>query len=316
MIHLGCGLEFQQPSIVAEALAGACVHETWPGTFLLPTEEFVRLNESRPGQSLLQIIEGLGKDPAIRNGVKHTDPFNKIADGLLTRVGPGQLAPYLSQFTLGLDPSPDDLQSKMIDLVYTCAYMLAGAQQPDKREAFDFITLHTATMCAFYPVILAQGWLSSADKARLLEGGARTSAVMYAACGDPELHSRRILDYVPRYPDHGWPELINRSIVYRDEGHAAKLVRALWCIEQLGEPAPGFPIAKADLIKIAHMGMDSIELAFDEANGNRLPAAAPEIMARVGYGGEMVVDNMTRWVYYGGLERAWDHIREVEGARS
>lgn len=312
VIHLGCGLEFQQPSLVAEALAGACVHETWPATFLLPTEDYVQSNKDVPSRSLLEMLNSMRNDPAIRNGVKHTDPFNKIADGLLTRVKPEQLTPYLSQFQLGSDPAPEELRRKMADLVYTCAYIIGAAQQAGKREAMDFVTLHTATMCVFYPVFLAQDWLSTRDKARLLEAGARTSAVMYAACGSPELDPRRILDYVPQRPRDGWPELFRRAIVYRDEGHAAKLVRALYGAEQLGEPAPGFPIARADLIKIAHMGMDSIELAFDETDGNRLPAAAPGIMARVGPGGEMVVNNMTRWIFYGGLEKSWDHIPELQ----
>jgi oxidoreductase AflY len=224
-------------------------------------------------------------------------------------VTPDELSPYLSQFQV--KPGPEDLQRKMKDLMYTSMYILAAAQQPGKRVAMDFVTLHSATTSVFYPVILAQEGLTNVNKARILETAGRTSATMYAACGSPTLDTRAILDYQPRFPEHGWPELIHRAIVYRDEGHAAKLVRALYSTEQLGEPMPGFPISKADLIKIAHMGIDSIELAFDEKNGNGKPAAGPGIMARVGHGGEMVVNNMTRWIFYGGLEHSWDHIPEV-----
>jgi oxidoreductase AflY len=313
VIHLGCGLEFQQTNIVAEALAGACVHETWPAKFLLPTEDYVRSHpEGLSRRPLLEILNSMRNDPVIRNGVKHTDPFNKAADGLLMRVTSDHLAPYLSQFRLGPDPKPEELQSAMVDLMYTCAYIVGAAQQPGKREAMDFVTLHTATLSAFYPVFLAQDFLSSSDKARLLEAGARTSAVMYAGCGSPALYADRILDYKPRRPDEGWSELIQRAIVYRDEGHAVKLVRALYSTEQLGEPPAGFPIARKDLLLIAHMGMDSIEMAFDEVTPNRLPAAAPSVMERVGAGGEMVVNNMTRWVFYSGLEKAWDHIPELK----
>ncbi|RYC61654.1 hypothetical protein CHU98_g4560 [Xylaria longipes] len=316
VIHLGCGLEFNQPSIVAEALAGACVHETWPAAFLLPTEDYIQSNKDVPSRPFLDTLNSLRNDPAVRNGVKHTDPFNKIADGLLTRVSGEQLAPYLSQFQLGSDPSPENLRRKMVDLMYTCAYVIGAAQQSGKREAMDFVTLHTATMCVFYPVFLAEDWMSSREKARLLEAGARTSAVMYAACGSPALHPKRIFNYTPRHQGDGWPELFHRAIIYRDEGHAAKLVRALYCTEQLGEPAPGCPISRPDLIKIAHMGMDSIEVAFDETDGNTLPKAAPGIMQRVGNGGEMVVNNMTRWVFYGGLEKAWDHVPELNSVHT
>ena len=277
--------------------------------FLLPAEEYTRTHKPAEAGSLLDILNGFHNDDHIRNGVKHTDGFNKLENGLLTRVTPDELSPYLSQFQVR--PEPEDLQRKMRDLMYTSMYVVAAAQQPGKRVAMDFVTLHSATTSVFYPVILAQEGLTNEDKARIIETSARTSATMYAACGSPALDTRAVLDYQPRFPEHGWPELIHRSIVYRDEGHAAKLVRALYSTEQLGEPAPGFPISKADLIKIAHMGMDSIEMAFDETSGNRKPAAAPGIMARVGHGGEMVVNNMTRWIFYGGLEHSWDHVPEV-----
>ena len=38
-IHLGFGLEFKQPAIVAEALAQACVHEGWALDFFLAVEK-------------------------------------------------------------------------------------------------------------------------------------------------------------------------------------------------------------------------------------------------------------------------------------
>ncbi|KAI1174101.1 hypothetical protein F4777DRAFT_580269 [Nemania sp. FL0916] len=312
LIHLGCGLEFNQPKIIAEALAGACVHESWPGTFLAEAETLVQKNTSLPSKTLLEVLHDLAADLRVKHGVKHTDPFNKIADGLLTRVSADRLAAYIAQFRLTPNPTSDELRSKMIDLMYTCAYMIGAAQRPGKREAMDFVTLHTATTCVFYPAILSQESLSNSDKARILEASARTSAVMYASCGSPKLHTGRILDYAPRHPEGGWEALFRRAICYPDEGHAAKLMRALYCAEQLGEPAPGFPIAKVDLIKIAHMGMDSVEAAFDEISGNKVPAAASAILQRVGFGGEMVANNMTRWVYYGGLEHAWDHIPDLE----
>jgi oxidoreductase AflY len=66
------------------------------------------------------------------------------------------------------------------------------------------------------------------------------------------------------------------------------------------------------LIKIAHMAMDSIERAFDKTEGHKLPEALTQaMMQRVGQGGEMVVNNMTRWVFYGGLENAWNHVPSV-----
>jgi hypothetical protein len=310
MIHLGCALEFQQPSLVAEALAGACVHDNWPQKFLLPTEEYVQSNVDVPSRSLLQILDCLRHDPEIASGVKSSDPFNKIPDGLLKRVTAKQLAPYLGQFRVR--PTSEDVKCKMSEMMHTCAYMMGAAQQPGKREAMDFVLLHSVTLAVFYPAILAQDWLSNHDKSRLLEATARVDAVMYAGCGCPPLYPERIVDYVPRRPGDSWPELFHRSIVHRDEGHVAKLIRALFSLEQLSEPASDFPIAKRDFVKIAHMTLDSVERAF-EVDGHNMPEKVAEaVVKQVGQGGEMVKSNMMRWVFYGGRDKAWDYVPDLE----
>ena len=312
IIHLGCGIEFNQPSLVAEALAGACVHEAWPKTFLLPAEEYVRSNKDVPSKSFLEVIDSLRNDAHNASGTRETDPFNKIPDGFLTRVTPAQLAPHLAQFQV--QPEPADLRRAMADLMQAGAYMTGAAQRPGKREALDFVTLHCVTLSVFVPAILAQDWLADADKARLLEFTARNNAVMYAGARCPALYPQRITAYVPRRPDDGWEGLFQRSVVYRDEGHAAKLVRAVYACEQLGDTEPGIPISRADFIKIAHMGMDSIERAH-EADGSKIPEkVAQGVVKRVGHGGEMVLGNMTRWVFYGGLDKAWDFIPDLDSS--
>ena len=309
IIHLGCGIEFQQPSLVAEALAASCVHENWPKAFLLPTEDYLRKEKNVPSRSMLQVLEGLRENRDIATGTKETDPFNKIPDGFLKRVTPEQLVPYLAQFQV--KPEPEDLQRKMSDMMHTTAYMLGAAQRPGKREALDFVTLHAVTLAVFFPAIMAQDWLSDQEKARLLEATVRVDAVMYAGTTCPPLYADRIVNYVPQNPTDGWPELFQRAIVYRDEGHAVKLMRALYALEQL-ELEPGFPIAKSDFFQIAHMGMDSIERAMDPEEGNVVSKEiSAGIMKRVGRGGEMVVGNMKRWVFYGGLPNAWNHVPNV-----
>jgi hypothetical protein len=177
--------------------------------------------------------------------------------------------------------------------------------------------LHCATLSVFYPAILELEWLSDAQKARLLEAKVRVDAVVYAGCGSPTLYPERIAEYVPRRPGEGWPELVRRAVVCRDEGHAAKLMRARLCLKQLAEPVPeGFPIGKADFIRIAHMAMDSIETAL-EPGGSTMPEEATRaMMENVGRGGEMIARNMKRWVYYNGLESAWQYVPGKEATRA
>ncbi|KAK3304549.1 uncharacterized protein B0T15DRAFT_245526 [Chaetomium strumarium] len=319
IIHLGCGLEFSQPSIVAEALAQGCIHPNWPKTFLRATEEHIRSNRDpdpdrdgdmpAPSTPILEILDSMRRDRAIADAVRDADGLNKIPDGLLKRVP----ADYLARHHLGrfrVAPAPAELRRKTAEMVYTSAYVLGAAQRPGKREKLDFVALHCVTLAVFYPAMLHElAWLTDAQKARLLEAKVRVDAVVYAGCGCPALYPERITEYVPRRPADGWPELVRRAVVYRDEGHAAKLIRALLCLEQLAEPVPdGFPIAKRDFIKIAHMAMDSIEAAL-EPGGSTMPEEAARAMTEsVGRGGEMIAKNMKRWVYYNGLESAWQYV--------
>ena len=310
IIHLGYALEFKQPSLVAEALAAACVHDNWPKDFLLPTEEYVRSNTEVPSKSLLSILDSLHHDPEITSAVKDSDPFNKVRDGLLKRVGAKQLVPYLSQFQV--KSTPEDLQRKMEDMMHTCVYMMGAAQRPGKSERIDFVLLHTVTLSVFYPVILSQDWLTDPEKARLLEAKARVDAVMYASCRCPTLYPERIVDYVPRRLEDGWKELFHRSIVHHDEGHVVKLIRSFFTLESLGETAEDFPIKKKDFLKIAHMAVDSVERAF-ETDGHRMPEKVAEgVVKQVGQGGEMVKWNMMRWVFYGGLNKAWEYVPDLK----
>ena len=313
MIHLGCALEWQQPSLVAEALAAACVHENWPKEFLLPTEEFLRNNPETKSFPLLHVTETMHYDPDIAQAVKDDDPFNKIADGLMKRVNGKQFARHLSQFRV--QPTAEDIHRKMSEMMHTGAYIMGAAQRPGKREKIDFVLLHNVTLAGYYPAIIGQDWLTLEEKARLLEAKGRVDAVMYAGCGCPTPYPERVVEYMPKNPTHGWPDLFQRSIVYRDEGHAAKLIRALFSLDQhFMDIGCELPILKQDFKKIAHMAMDSIERSM-EPGGTRMPEhVASKMASDIGHGGEFVVANATRWVFYDGLPKAWDNVPDLPKA--
>lgn len=197
-------------------------------------------------------------------------------------------------------------------MTHTCAYIMGAAQRPGKRETLDFVVLHTVSLSVLYPAILALDWLTNEEKARLLEAKARSDAVMYAGARCPDLYPQRVIDYVPHHPEHGWPELFARANIYQDEGHVAKVMRALYSLEQLGDPGPGFPLSRADFFKIAHMAVDSTEEAF-QPDGHNMPDAVRDcIMQTDSRGGDMVVNNMTRWVFYGGLEKSWQYVVDLK----
>jgi hypothetical protein len=311
MIHLGCGLEFNQPCLVAEALAAGCVHDEWPRDFIFPAEDYIKANPDTPSKPLLEIVEAMHRDPKIANAVTPEDPLNKIL-GLLSKVGK-DLVPYLAQYQV--QPTPAALQQAATDMMHTCAYIIGAAQHPDKVEAIDFVMLHMSTLGIFYPTFLAQDWISDANKARLLRWKAWGDAVMYAGCGAPALYPERIREYVPKRAGDGWPELCHRANVYPDDGHVCKVVRAVLNIGGLPEPREGFPIRKEDFVKVAHLTLDSVERMM-EPGGVKIPDKIKKTVGEEMGQDEEILRVMVRWVRWGGVEGAWDYFpdRKVEGA--
>lgn len=306
MIHLGCGLEFNQPCLVAEALAAGCVHDAWPRDFIFPVEEYLRTNPDTPSKPLLDIVHELHRDPEIANAVTPDDPLNKI-EGLLSKVGK-QLVPYLAQYQV--QATPADLEQKTTDMIHTCAYILGAAQHPQKVEAIDFVMLHMSTLGIFYPTFMAQSWISNESKKRLLQWKAWGDAVMYAGCGSPALYPDRITNYLPKACQDGWPELCRRVNVYPDDGHACKVIRALLHIEELPAPRAGFPISKRDFVKIAHITMDSVERMM-EPGGYKIPEKIKKTVGEEMGQDEEILRVMVRWVRWGGVEGAWDYFPDL-----
>lgn len=313
MIHLGCAIEFNQPSIAAEALAAACVHPDWPSIFLAPAKALAPESSGTDASAkpLLDLIHEMRQDEDISDGVRDTDPFNRIPDGFLKRVKSETLAPYLSSYRV--QASPEAIQARLAELLHSLAYMLASTQRPGKTERMDFVLLHCMTLAVHFPAIMAQDWISDEEKARLLETKARVDAVMYSGCRCPLMYPERIKSYVPKNPSDGWPGLIQRAIVYRDEGHAAKLIRGLLVQKSLAipqEPRGEHQVwmSEDDILTVGHMAMDSLEAAIQPGGSHMPEHVAQAVIDRIGLGGEMIKTNMQRWVYYGGLEKAWDFV--------
>ncbi|KAL2819630.1 hypothetical protein BDW59DRAFT_151302 [Aspergillus cavernicola] len=307
MIHLGCALEFDQPLLVAEALAAGCVHDDWPNSFLFPVEAHQKANQELPSKSMLEIMEDLHRDPVIKNAVQMSDPINKISDGLLAKVC-DELIPYLAQYRV--TPTADELHRQTIDMVHDCAYMVGAAQYPGKVEALDFVMLHTLTLSIFYPTFLAQDWITNENKARLLHFKAWGDLVMYAGCGCPTLHADRITKYVPKRPSDGWEELAHRASVYGDDGHISKVTRALLHAESLPDPRPEFPLRKDDFIKIAHLGLDSVERMLEPGQYKVPEKIRKQVGEEMGQD-EEIIRVMVRWVRWCGVEGAWNEFPDL-----
>lgn len=114
LIHLGFGLEFNQPAIVAQALAQTAVHHDDLGRlFLLPAEKMAG-GIGNPGQkSLMQLLNEIRTDTALTESVQWSD-VNKIRDGVLARA-PDKMIKYASEFTV----SADQMQERLAEMINT-----------------------------------------------------------------------------------------------------------------------------------------------------------------------------------------------------
>ena len=83
MIHLGFGIEFKQPAIVAEALAQAAVHDSWIGPYMFKAEEAAA--STGKGKPMVELLDEVRADEKLSLAA-HWDDSNKIRDGILVRA--------------------------------------------------------------------------------------------------------------------------------------------------------------------------------------------------------------------------------------
>jgi hypothetical protein len=122
IIHLGFGIEFEQPAIIAEALAQTAVHDDWIGRLLIPAEKASREGEARPEKTLMQLMtEARAVDKLAQSA--HWDDGNKIRDGILARA-PEEMIKIAAQYAV----RPEQLEEKAAEHVN-----FTGASPPDPQ---------------------------------------------------------------------------------------------------------------------------------------------------------------------------------------
>ena len=98
MIHLGFGIEFKQPAIVAEALAQAAVHINWTAPLFLDSEKAAKEAGKPTSKSLVELLDEIRADKRLSTAA-HWDDGNKMRDGILKRA-PEEMIKYASQWNV------------------------------------------------------------------------------------------------------------------------------------------------------------------------------------------------------------------------
>lgn len=221
IIHLGYGIEFAQPAIIAEALAQAACHEAWIADFLLPADKKAsELRSKTPSKSIADLLDEIHDDDKLKVAA-HWEDGNKIRDGIIPRAG-AEMIDYAAQFHV----RTDELEEKTAEMTNAVCLYTAGAQHPPNIVMYDFYFMHCVNASIFFSAFLKQTWLSDANKARLLEWKVRMDLAMFASRRCPDMRLDEIRSYQPKQPS-GWEEIADRVCQFYDDGHAAKLVRAL-----------------------------------------------------------------------------------------
>ena len=123
IIHLGFGIEFQQPAIIAEALAQAAVHDNWIASLFFGCERAAKESRSKdePRKTIVQILEECRKDDKLSKAA-HWDDGNKVRDGIIKRA-PEEMIKYAMQYTVK-EGELEEKTAEMINAVGTLAVFL------------------------------------------------------------------------------------------------------------------------------------------------------------------------------------------------
>ncbi|PQE28606.1 hypothetical protein CJF32_00005695 [Rutstroemia sp. NJR-2017a WRK4] len=255
LIHLGFGIEFNQPAIIAEALAQTAVHDDWIVKYLLDAEKAAKPSN----KTLPELLDAIHADEKLSTAA-HWDDGNKIRDGILARA-PEEMLKYASQWTV----PEDELEAKTVEMTNAAIYFTACAQNPPKQVKFDFYFMHCVNSSIFFRSINALPFLTPAHKARLLEWKGRLDLAMYASRRAPKLLLEEVATYVPKYLEAGdaeWKGIFERLWNFEDDGHAVKLGRAVAHAEVVSEGFEKEEWARIKgfmWLKIGNMVVDSVE---------------------------------------------------------
>lgn len=254
IIHLGFGVEFKQPAIIAEALAMAAVHDAWLAPYFHGAERAANTS-SKPGmKSIVALLDEIRADKKLSTAADWDDG-NKIRDGILKRA-PNEMISYASQFTV----QPAQLTEKTAEMTNAGIYFTGSAQHPPKQIKFDFYYMHCVNSSIFFSRFVKQPWISEHNKVRLLEWKVRLDLCMYASRRSPKPLLEEITNYKGKQQS-SLDGIIKRVIEHNDDGHAAKLVRAIAHGGEVSRPyedGEKFRIKNGMWLQLEHMGKWSI----------------------------------------------------------
>jgi hypothetical protein len=268
IIHLGLGIEFDQPAIVAEGLAQAAAHDDSNIKTLFASAEaeasIAYPVKGKPAP-LADLVRAVRDNEAIRTAPRWTDFGNKMRDGVVGRALE-DMSSIAARFVIRPEDDREVLERRTAEMISVAALMAGAAQREGRKRKIDFFYMHTVTSSIFFTVLVRQDWIALRDRVRLVEWKARLDLAWYAVSGSPPLDEQAISAYSggPESDARGWAELFEAVRQEHDDGHAAKFIRALKngedvCRKYAEDPEwkAYFPVRGDMWLKLARMCQDT-----------------------------------------------------------
>ncbi|KAJ6005221.1 hypothetical protein N7451_003165 [Penicillium sp. IBT 35674x] len=302
-IHLAYAMEFEQPLVVAEALALTAIHDCSFGQILAQIEQVAR--HSPTSESLIDLQREIHDNAELRQAMDYAHGVSQIRDGLLVNAKQ-QFMRLMSAWKV----QSHELEEKTAESLNSTLYWTALAQRPEKQIRFDFFLLHSITAGSLWPVFNSVPWITSEIKCRLLEWKGRADLMLYCQSGAPSIEPDELTSYQPQSPS-GWSEIFRRACDYKDDGHLVKFIRGIATAEQVTKPFAAkshFMLKTIDqFLRIAHMVIDSAE----QFNLESVEQETEMICAKYEYPRLMSTEIQrvtARWPRHVGFEESWFHV--------
>ncbi|ETS80297.1 hypothetical protein PFICI_07826 [Pestalotiopsis fici W106-1] len=291
LIQLMYGVEWDQPAIVAMALAQACVHSDQFHDFMMEAETRAHESATTPMPRIGELLRDAAADRDLVASPR-LDDGNKVRDGVLARARDSAM-----RLAARVRVMPEELEERTAEMYNAAIYIASAAALHhnkngggEKDPKYEFFLMHHVNVNPIFITLNRQDWIPMPLKVRLLEWKIRMDLIQYTARGSPDLDLDRIRAYVPTASNPGpAAALLPRMHAFVDDGHAIKLFRAIGIGREVSKPYEHkeWMIIKGDLWdQIAHMVVDSVE------------APGPT------------------WVRNAGFDEAWQDVRDRQNKKA
>ncbi|KAK6354609.1 hypothetical protein TWF696_003751 [Orbilia brochopaga] len=261
-IHLGYGIEFEQPAIVAEALAQTAVHDAWPSRYLKACAAAAAEAPKSDRPTMLSLAQEAHGSAKLRGSVKWSDPQKNKA---VYANAFDEMVALAAKWHIAADADDATIRQAAAELASAAAYICAATPRTDKKVKFDFFLMHTVNSSVFLDVWVRQPWVTNAQKALLINYFGWMVINMYVSRGCADLNIEQVDTYKPKGGEaacENWEVIAARVVGLKDDGHVPKMVRALMNaaeVTEAYETLPGFGVGRERFLKIAAMAVDAAE---------------------------------------------------------